>query len=124
MRAFELLQLSPGVGRFTAVVVDGRVGHALLRLVIRAFELVEQRFHVPGHRRVRLTLEACCQADFRNTRQRLGDGAAGLGLEALDQRVEARIGEIKERLSPGKLVDELKTVLGAYLDAKLAGSPA
>ena len=56
MRALELLQLSPGVGRFTAVVVDGRVGHALLRFLVRAVELVEQWFDVAGHRRSTLAL--------------------------------------------------------------------
>ena len=43
-------------GGLTVVVVDRRVGHALLRLLIRAFELVEQRFEIAGHRRVRLAL--------------------------------------------------------------------
>jgi len=54
VRAFELFQLAACARGLTMVVVDGRVGHALLRLVIRAFELVEQRFQVAGHRRSRL----------------------------------------------------------------------
>ena len=56
VRAFELLQAASGRGRLAVVVVDGRVGHALLRLLVRAFELVDELFDVAGHRRLRLAL--------------------------------------------------------------------
>ena len=44
VRALELLQAPADVGRLPVVVVDGRVGHALLRLGVRALELVDQLF--------------------------------------------------------------------------------
>ena len=49
VRAFELLQPPPGVGRLAVIVVDGRVGQALLRLRVRALELLDQLIH-RGHR--------------------------------------------------------------------------
>ena len=44
----ELLQLSPRGGRLPPVVVDRRVGHSLLRLAVRALELIDKLFD-SGH---------------------------------------------------------------------------
>ena len=38
----ELLQPAPGLGRLLVIVVDGRVGHALLRLAVGALQLVDE----------------------------------------------------------------------------------
>jgi len=53
VRAFQLLQLAACVRNLAVVVVDGRVGHSLLRLAVGAFDVVEQGFDRAGHRRVR-----------------------------------------------------------------------
>ena len=49
VRALELLQLAPDLGRLAVVVVDRRVGHALLHLEVGALELVDQVVEVGGH---------------------------------------------------------------------------
>ena len=45
----ELLQAAPDLGRLPVVVVDGRVGHPLLRLRVVALELVDERVEVLRH---------------------------------------------------------------------------
>ena len=44
---FELLQAPPDLGRLAVVVVDGRVGHALLGLPVGALDLLDELLH--GH---------------------------------------------------------------------------
>src|SRR5919109_1898482 len=51
MRRFELLQPPSGGRCFPAIVVDRRIGHTLLRLLVRAFELLDELLDVTGHRR-------------------------------------------------------------------------
>jgi hypothetical protein len=41
VRPLELLEAASRLSRLPVVVVDGRVGHALLRLLVRAFQLVD-----------------------------------------------------------------------------------
>src|SRR5215204_5554879 len=53
VRGFELLQPAARVGRLAMVVVDRRIGHALLRLAVLALELVDQR--VDRHRAQAMT---------------------------------------------------------------------
>ena len=47
VRRFELLQAPPDLRRLAVVVVDGRVGHALLGLPVRALDLIDELLH--GH---------------------------------------------------------------------------
>ena len=49
VRRLELLQPAPGVGGLAVVVVDGRIGHALLRLRVGALQLVDEALD-RGHR--------------------------------------------------------------------------
>jgi len=49
VRPLELLQASPRLRRLAVVVVDGRVGHALLRLRVRALQLVNELFDPRHH---------------------------------------------------------------------------
>jgi hypothetical protein len=42
VRTFELLEPAAGLGGFAAVVVDRGVGHALLRLVVRALQFLDE----------------------------------------------------------------------------------
>ena len=42
VRAFELFQPPADVRRFAVIVVDGRVGQALFRFVVRALEVVDE----------------------------------------------------------------------------------
>jgi hypothetical protein len=54
IRRFELLQAPPDLRRLAAVVVDVGVRHALLRLGVRALELVDQAVERGGHARTRV----------------------------------------------------------------------
>src|SRR5947207_2429916 len=53
--ALELLEPPTGGRCLAVVVVDGRVGHALLRLLVGALDLLEQRFDRAGHRRIQVS---------------------------------------------------------------------
>src|SRR5262249_16231438 len=48
---FELLQAAADVGRLAVVVVDSRIGHTPLQLLVRALEILHQVVEVRRHRR-------------------------------------------------------------------------
>ena len=54
VRRLELLQAPAGGRRLPVIVVDRRIGHALLRLLVRALELVDESFDAAGHSRPRV----------------------------------------------------------------------
>ena len=51
VRMLELLQASTDVRRLAVVVVDSRIGHARLSLLIGAQEIRDELFEIGGHGR-------------------------------------------------------------------------
>ena len=51
VRLLELLQAAPDVRRFAVVVVDGRIGHPCLQLLVVTLELGDEVVEVGSHGR-------------------------------------------------------------------------